>query len=158
MKWNKWKLVKINRKQTNKCHCKIQPLQAGKKRQKFVCQQNSVLKVKVLLWCKFFQPQQHHTIRPNQNWSHCCIYISLPNSYMTPMTGPKTIRAIFLLSDICFMRFDFINFDFGLDYTTKTTFGKCSDKFAVDIPTAVGTDPPAICGKNNGYHSELNWT
>ena len=69
-----------------------------------------------------------------------------------------TARDIFLLSEICFMRFDFINFDFGLDYTAKATFGKCSDKFSVDIPTAVGHDPPSICGKNNGYHSELNWT
>ena len=72
--------------------------------------------------------------------------------------GPKTSRAIFLLSDICFMRFDFINFDFGLEYTAAATFGACHDKFSVDIDATVGTDPTAICGKNNGYHSKLNWT
>ena len=84
------------------------------------------------------------------------IYISLPN-HLWYDQKLMTARAIFLLSDICFMRFDFINFDFGLDYTNKATYGACHDKFSVDIDATVGTDPPAICGKNNGYHSKLNW-
>jgi len=75
-----------------------------------------------------------------------------PTVYATPTTATTIKYTLKPMKDICFMRFDFINFDFGLDYTTKTTFGKCSDKFTVDIPTAVGTDPPSICGKNNGYH------
>jgi len=75
-----------------------------------------------------------------------------PTVYATPTTATTIKYTLKPMKDICFMRFDFINFDFGLDATTKTTFGACSDKFSVDIPTTVGNDPPAICGKNNGYH------
>merc|ERR1712109_120994 len=75
-----------------------------------------------------------------------------PTVYATPTTATTIKYTLKPMKDICFMRFDFINFDFGLDVTTKGTFGACSDKFSVDIPTTVGNDPPAICGKNNGYH------
>merc|ERR1712073_23759 len=75
-----------------------------------------------------------------------------PTVYATPTTATTIKYTLKPMKDICFMRFDFINFDFGLDVTTKATFGACSDKFSVDIPTTVGNDPPAICGKNNGYH------
>merc|ERR1712109_161487 len=75
-----------------------------------------------------------------------------PTVYATPTTATTIKYTLKPMKDICFMRFDFINFDFGLDYSTAATFGACHDKFAVDIPTAVGSDPPAICGKNNGYH------
>merc|ERR1712001_195566 len=75
-----------------------------------------------------------------------------PTVYATP-TATTTIKyTLKPMKDICFMRFDFINFDFGLDHSTAATFGGCHDKFAVDIPTAVGNDPPKICGKNNGLH------
>merc|ERR1711884_445342 len=75
-----------------------------------------------------------------------------PSVYATPTVATTIKYTLKPMKDICFMRFDFINFDFALDVTTKTTFGACHDKFSVDIPTTVGTDPPAICGKNNGYH------
>merc|ERR1711884_636937 len=75
-----------------------------------------------------------------------------PTVYATPTTATTIKYTLKPMKDICFMRFDFINFDFGLDYTNKATFGKCHDKFSVDIDATVGTDPPAICGKNNGYH------
>jgi len=74
-----------------------------------------------------------------------------PTVYATPTAATTIKYTLKPMKDICFMRFDFINFDFGLS-TTAATYGACSDKFAVDIPTAVGSDPPAICGKNNGYH------
>merc|ERR1711884_76380 len=76
-----------------------------------------------------------------------------PTVYATPTTATTIKYTLKPTKDICFMRFDFINFDFGLDYTNKATFGKCHDKFSVDIDATVGTDPPAICGKNNGYHT-----
>jgi len=75
-----------------------------------------------------------------------------PAVYATPTTSTTIKYTLKPMKDICFMRFDFINFDFALDVTTKATYGACHDKFSVDIPTTVGTDPPAICGKNNGYH------
>jgi len=75
-----------------------------------------------------------------------------PTVYATPTTATTIKYTLKPMKDICFMRFDFINFDFGLDYSTAATFGACHDKFAVDIPTTVGSDPPAICGKNNGLH------
>merc|ERR1711937_20249 len=75
-----------------------------------------------------------------------------PTVYATPTTATTIKYTLKPMKDICFMRFDFINFDFGLEYTNKATFGKCHDKFAVDVPAAVGSNPPAICGKNNGLH------
>merc|ERR1711884_738100 len=74
-----------------------------------------------------------------------------PTVYATPTAATTIKYTLKPMKDICFMRFDFINFDFGLS-TTAATYGACNDKFAVDIPTAVGSDPPAICGKNNCYH------
>ena len=38
---------------------------------------------------------------------------------------------------------------------TATTAGVCTDKFEATGQT--GSNPPAICGINTGYHSKLSW-
>merc|ERR1711992_382732 len=47
----------------------------------------------------------------------CCVI------KISSKTGGTISHNATIIKDICFMRFDFINFDFGLDYQTAATFG-----------------------------------
>jgi len=80
----------------------------------------------------------NNTIIENHNY---------PTAYTTA-SKTATYKVTPLSNDICFLRYDFIKMDLGITATT----GLCSDKFEVDIPSAVGTDPSAICGLNDGQH------
>ena len=56
----------------------------------------------------------------------------------------------FQITDICFLRYDFIAL--YLDITAST--GVCKDKLEIAVPTAAGSSPKALCGLNNGMHSK----
>jgi len=72
---------------------------------------------------------------------------SYPTAYTTA-SKTASYKVTPLSNDICFLRYDFIKMDLGITATT----GVCSDKFEVDIPSAVGSDPSPICGLNDGQH------
>ncbi len=58
-----------------------------------------------------------------------------------------------LISDVCFLRLDFENFNIqGVADTLETDGGACVDTFNVAVTT--NQNIPQICGQNSGQHSK----
>jgi len=72
---------------------------------------------------------------------------SYPTTYTPTAAATATYNVKPLNDDICFIRYDFIDFD-----TAVATTGVCSDTFAVTVPSNAGSNPPSVCGYNNGFH------
>jgi len=71
-----------------------------------------------------------------------------PTAYTVTTAASASYKIKPIHDNICFIRYDFIDFDLLL--TTST--GVCTDTFAVAVPSNAGTSPPNVCGYNNGHH------